>query len=230
ISITNWSYYQSTPTESPTTNGGEKDTNKNEMNKNTSAPNAKKQSELKKPSCNIAFNFETQQWENITCTDKDGWNKAFPACDVETELHAMKQWLLSNPSKRKKNYRRFVTNWLGRQQDKGGTHKGRVKQDPYDLTTMEMKKKIDYSGELISEEYVDVKAFNCQAPLNYFEKTRKKCGHQGRCREEGLLLALLNGNKILDYSQKTAIQFPSIKRRRKKLASLEVKGKKKAAS
>lgn len=141
ISITNWSYYQSTPTESPTTNGGEKDTNKNEMNKNTSAPNAKKQSELKKPSCNIAFNFETQQWENITCTDKDGWNKAFPACDVETELHAMKQWLLSNPSKRKKNYRRFVTNWLGRQQDKGGTHKGKVKQDPYDLTTMEMKNK-----------------------------------------------------------------------------------------
>ncbi|MBA3019375.1 MAG: hypothetical protein KJ550_12110 [Proteobacteria bacterium] len=92
------------------------------------------------------------------------------------------------------------------------------------------KKKIDYSGEFLSEEYVDAKAFNCQAPLNYFEKTRKKCGHQGRCREEGLLLALLNGNKILDYSQKTAIQFPSIKRRRKKLASLEVKGKKKAAS
>ena len=92
------------------------------------------------------------------------------------------------------------------------------------------KKKIDYSGESISEEYVDVKAFNCQAPLNYFEKTRKKCSHHGRCREEGLLLALLSGNKILDYSQKTAIQFPSIKRRGKKLASLEVTMEKRAVS
>ena len=92
------------------------------------------------------------------------------------------------------------------------------------------KKKIDYSGEFLSEEYVDVKAFNCQAPLNYFEKTRKKCGHQGRCREEGLLLALLNGNKIIDYSQKTAIQFPGIQRRGKKMAIPEVMEKKRAVS
>ena len=98
------------------------------------------------------------------------------------------------------------------------------------IDILKRKKKIDYSGELLSEEYVNAKAFNCQAPLNYFEKTRKKCGHQGRCREEGLLLALLTGNKTIDYSQKTAIQFPSIKRRRKKTALSEVARKKKAAS
>ncbi|MBC2696474.1 MAG: hypothetical protein HF982_14605 [Desulfobacteraceae bacterium] len=92
------------------------------------------------------------------------------------------------------------------------------------------KKKIDYSGEFLSEEYVGVKAFNCQAPLYYFEKTRKKCGHQGRCREEGLLIALLNGNKTIDYSQKTAIQFPSIQRRHKKLAIPEVMEKERAVS
>jgi len=33
----------------------------------------------------------------------------------------MKEWLLSNPKKRKKNYRRFITNWLTRSQEKGGT-------------------------------------------------------------------------------------------------------------
>lgn len=98
------------------------------------------------------------------------------------------------------------------------------------LEILRRKKKIVYNAEFLSEEYVDIQAFNCQAPLNYFEKTRKKCGHKGRCREEGLLIALLNGNKTIDYSQKTAIQFPSIKRRHKKLASPEVMEKKKAVS
>jgi len=44
----------------------------------------------------------------------------------------MKAWLLSNPEKKKKNYRRFITNWLSRSQEKGGT-KNIVKledQDP----------------------------------------------------------------------------------------------------
>ena len=35
----------------------------------------------------------------------------------------MRQWLISNPNKRKKNYRRFITNWLSRSQEKGGTKK-----------------------------------------------------------------------------------------------------------
>jgi len=41
------------------------------------------------------------------------------------------------------------------------------------------------------------------------------CGHEGRCREEGLLLALLSGKKQIDYSQKKAKLFPYIKRRQK---------------
>jgi hypothetical protein len=45
-------------------------------------------------------------------------------------------------------------------------------------------------------------AFKCTAPLKYFEATRRACGHEGKCREEGLLLALLSGNKGLDYSEK----------------------------
>ena len=35
----------------------------------------------------------------------------------------MREWLLANPSKKKKNYRRFITNWLTRTQDKGGSKK-----------------------------------------------------------------------------------------------------------
>ncbi len=77
------------------------------------------------------------------------------------------------------------------------------------------KKKIVYNGEHMGDGKVHAGSFKCYAPLYYFEKTRKTCGHKGRCREEGLLLALFSGKKQLDYSQKTAIEFPYQKGRRK---------------
>ncbi len=78
---------------------------------------------------------------------------------------------------------------------------------------LRMKKDVNYNrdlysarGELEGSRYsVDSNVFNCFAPLYFFEKTRKKCPHEGRCREEGLLLALLTGKKKLDYSQKISI-------------------------
>jgi len=81
---------------------------------------------------------------------------------------------------------------------------------------LRMKKSVNYNrdfysarGELEGSRYsVDSNVFNCFAPLCFFEKTRKKCPHEGRCREEGLLLALLEGKKKLDYSQKVPIEFP----------------------
>lgn len=72
------------------------------------------------------------------------------------------------------------------------------------------KKKISYNGPGQSEDEIDVRAFKCEAPVKYFEKTRKKCAHEGRCREEGLLLALLNGKKQLEYSQKEAVRLPGV--------------------
>jgi hypothetical protein len=74
------------------------------------------------------------------------------------------------------------------------------------------KKKIVYDDREPVEGEIHASAFRCAAPLYYFEKSRKSCGHQGRCREEGLLLALLSGKKSLDYSQKTAIEFPHVKK------------------
>jgi len=72
----------------------------------------------------ISFSFNTKSWENINNEDKEGWKKAFPICDIEGELLKMKEWLISNPEKKKVRYRRFITNWLGRKQDKGGTQNG----------------------------------------------------------------------------------------------------------
>lgn len=73
----------------------------------------------------IIFNFDNEKWENIKPGDIIQWREAYPACDIELELKQMRQWLLSNKKKgKKKNYRRFITNWLTRSQEKGGTKKG----------------------------------------------------------------------------------------------------------
>ena len=61
-------------------------------------------------------------WKNITDADRAEWLAAYPACDLDICLARMTAWLKANPTKaRKSNWRRFVTNWLARQQDKGGT-------------------------------------------------------------------------------------------------------------
>lgn len=49
--------------------------------------------------------------------------KLYPAVDVEQQLREMRAWSIGNPSKRKtaKGMRKFMTGWLGRAQDKGGS-------------------------------------------------------------------------------------------------------------
>jgi hypothetical protein len=89
------------------------------------------------------------------------------------------------------------------------------------------RKKVAY-GDDQGEDTIPATAFHCLAPLRYFERSRKKCGHAGRCREEGLLLALLDRKKTLDYSQKDVAELSSIRRKVAKVA--KAKGKRAAAS
>jgi len=110
----------------------------------TNTLNDKKSSSSEPSSKNIpqiTFNFEKRKWENITDEDKKGWKKAYPACDITIELAKMADWLLSNPKKRKKNYRSFITNWLSRQQDRGGTKVGKLSQETEDSIAEFYKKK-----------------------------------------------------------------------------------------
>ena len=55
--------------------------------------------------------------------DIDEWKKLYPAVDVRQELNKMRGWCLANPSKRKtkRGVKKFINNWLSRQQDRGGT-------------------------------------------------------------------------------------------------------------
>lgn len=78
----------------------------------------KKKAAMRKP----FFNSEINQWENVTDEMCNLWERAYPACDIERELTKMAVWLLSNPKKApKSSYQRFITGWLNRTQDHGGT-------------------------------------------------------------------------------------------------------------
>lgn len=85
----------------------------------------------------LNFSFERREFSGITEQDKDGWRTAYPATDIERELAAMREWLLANPSRRKTNYRLFITRWLAKAQDKGpartSTEKPQKAKDEFDI-------------------------------------------------------------------------------------------------
>ena len=64
------------------------------------------------------------------------WEAAFPAVDIRQQLRNMREWVLSNPTKRKtpRGVRRFITTWLAKEQDRGGSrtptthHPGAIEQ------------------------------------------------------------------------------------------------------
>jgi hypothetical protein len=56
----------------------------------------------------------------ITDSDRAAWSEAYPAVDIKRAIAAASEWLKSNPAKRKKQHRRFLTAWLSRQQERGG--------------------------------------------------------------------------------------------------------------
>lgn len=47
------------------------------------------------------------------------WEEIAPAVDVPLTLKQIRKWLQDNPTKRKANVKRFITNWMMREQDRG---------------------------------------------------------------------------------------------------------------
>ncbi len=83
----------------------------------------KKSVEMKKQNSKfrITFNEEKEKFEGITEKDIVRWKETYLACDIDHELKKMIDWLINNPKQRKKNYGRFISNWLSRAQDRGGS-------------------------------------------------------------------------------------------------------------
>lgn len=60
-------------------------------------------------------------WEGVGDDEMRVWGEAYPACDIGRQLSAMGVWLAANPLRAKKsNWRRFISSWLTRAQDRGG--------------------------------------------------------------------------------------------------------------
>jgi len=120
----------------------------------------------------LYFNKNLKSWEGIAEEDKKGWRAAYPACNIELELKKMVEWILSNPEKGKKsNWRRFITSWLSRQQDRGGT-KGGLQEDKQ-KAAREATLRQFREGEITYQEIVEIsKKYNEPLLLEEADKIR----------------------------------------------------------
>ena len=70
------------------------------------------------------FSSSSGKFEGITQSDHDEWKASYPEIDIPREISKAQQWLLSNPSKaRKKLWRKFLTGWFARANDKNENQK-----------------------------------------------------------------------------------------------------------
>lgn len=103
--------------------------NNNNLNNNTlNSNNGDVCPELKKPALDcsgILLPLVDKTEYNVPLSKIEQWKQAYPAVDIRQELLRMISWLNANP-KRKKTRRgidRFITAWLSKEQDRGGTYR-----------------------------------------------------------------------------------------------------------
>jgi phage replication O-like protein O len=104
------------------------------------------------------FSFTLEDgFVGIPYEDLQRWADTYPAVNIAAEIKKAAEWMRSNPTKRKSNYRRFLTNWFSRTQEHGGTAGYRpaaarpaapqlVKPEP--LTDSERKENLSALSEL----------------------------------------------------------------------------------
>lgn len=71
----------------------------------------------------ISLILNDKSFFDVTDEDVAKWNELYPAVDVVQELRKMAGWCESNTTKRKtrRGVRAFITSWLARAQDRGGS-------------------------------------------------------------------------------------------------------------
>jgi hypothetical protein len=74
------------------------------------------------PNIVIELPLNDKTFHAVTEEDVSKYRELYPAVSVEQELRNMYGWLDANPSKRKtrKGIKRFIANWLSKEQDSGG--------------------------------------------------------------------------------------------------------------
>jgi hypothetical protein len=62
----------------------------------------------------ITFDIKTLSFQNL---DLANYKARYPEVDVNKEFIKMRNWLIDNPSRRKQDYARFISNWLNKALD-----------------------------------------------------------------------------------------------------------------
>lgn len=117
--------------------------NDNSLGENTDSPGQKKSkvnkskenkskekedicAELDKPAptSNIRIPLNDKTFYDVPFEKIDAWKDVFPAVNVEEQLKRMVVWCNANPTRKKtrRGIERFITNWLSREQDRGGRY------------------------------------------------------------------------------------------------------------
>ncbi|HHX19611.1 MAG TPA: hypothetical protein GX728_04155 [Clostridiaceae bacterium] len=97
------------------------------------------------PSIVIELPLNDKTFHAVTKEDASKYRELYPAVNVEQELRNMLGWLDANPNKRKtrKGIKRFIANWLSKEQDRGGarsrapTYRSSDKRDNRDNFTLD---------------------------------------------------------------------------------------------
>lgn len=81
------------------------------------------------PTSNIRIPLNDKTFYDVPLEKIDAWKDVFPAVNVEEQLKRMVVWCNANPTRKKtrRGIERFITNWLSREQDRGGRYCGGVR-------------------------------------------------------------------------------------------------------
>lgn len=84
----------------------------------------------------IFFNQTESKWDNISQDDINSWKVLYPCVDIQRELLLMIEWCKSNKNKAnsKKQWRKFITNWLLSSNEKAVNQEARRSQNNFNYS------------------------------------------------------------------------------------------------
>lgn len=95
----------------------------------------------------ISIVLNDRSYFDVTNDDVLKWEKLYPAVNILQELRKMAGWCDSNPTKRKtrRGVRAFITSWLAKEQDRGGS--ACTREDRTGNIFLEMLREEDRNGQ-----------------------------------------------------------------------------------
>jgi hypothetical protein len=123
--------------------------NKNSLRKEDTL--ATSESEHSEVADKISFSFNSYQFENISSEDIESWKQSFPQVDIVQQINQSQEYIKSRPTtyKRRRNFRRFLTDWFARNQEKANSPSFYEKKSSY--ATYSRKSELDKMAQEILE-------------------------------------------------------------------------------